>query len=182
MKKTVQPIRQLIHIEQMKNELLKRSERDYFLFVFGINSGLRISDILPLKVRDVKNKDFVWVKEQKTGKDRKVEILPSLKAEIAKYIEGKTQDEYLFKTLRMKKPISGVHAYRILNAAADVVGLDEIGTHTMRKTFGYHFYQRNRDLALVQKVLGHSSPSITMRYIGLDEDEIKTGWENFGGL
>jgi len=182
MSNAVQPIRSLIKIEQMKEELLKNSQRDYFLFVFGINSGLRISDILPLKVKDVKNKDFINVKEEKTKKDRRVIILKDLKVEIEKYIEGKKNDEYLFKNPRTKKPISKVQAWRILNAAAQKVGLDEIGSHSLRKTFGYWFYQRNRDLALIQKILNHASPSDTHRYIGLEEDEIMAGYEKFGGL
>ena len=70
-------------------------------------------------------------------------------------------------------------AYRILNQAARQVGLSDIGTHTLRKTFGYHFYQRTKDVALLQKVFNHSSPSITLRYIGIDQDVIDKAIEGF---
>nr|WP_224773266.1 tyrosine-type recombinase/integrase [Metabacillus idriensis] len=143
---------------------------------------MRISDMLELKVKDVKNRDYFFVKERKTDKKRKIPMVPSVKPEIEKYIVGLKPDDYLFKSMRSKKPISRIQAYRILNEAAGKLGIEEIGTHTMRKTFGYHFYQRQRDLALIQKVFNHSSPSITMRYIGLEEDEIMQGYAAFGGL
>ena len=64
----VQPIRDLEKIEEIKSILLKKNYRDYFMFVFGINTGLRISDILSLKVRDVKDKSHIIIKEKKTKK------------------------------------------------------------------------------------------------------------------
>lgn len=178
----VQPIRNLSKIEEMKTELLRKSYRDYFLFYFGINSGLRISDILELKVKDVKNKDHLFVTERKTGNKRKIPVLHNLKEEIDKYISGMKVDDYLFKSIRTRKPITRIQAYRVLKECAERVGIDEIGTHTLRKTFGYHFYQRTRDVALLQTVFGHSSPSITLRYIGISEDNIMDGYHKFGGL
>jgi integrase len=180
--KTVQPIRSYAKIEELKTELLRNSYRDYFLFVFGLNSGLRISDILPLKVKDVKNKNFLLARETKTGKDRRIPMLPNLKVEIEKYIAGMKQEDYLFRSLRTRKPITRIQAYRILKTAAEKVGLEEIGTHTMRKTFGYHFYQQQKDVAMLQKIFNHSSPSITLRYIGIDEDMINEAFMKFGGL
>ncbi|MED3648611.1 site-specific integrase [Halalkalibacterium halodurans] len=181
---TVQPIRDLEKVQEIKGHLLRRSYRDYFLFVFGINSGLRISDILPLKVKDVLDKDFVRVKEQKTGKTRRVVILPVLQREIEKYcMELRLKpNQYLFKSTRTNKPISRIQAYRILNGVAKKVGLEEIGTHTLRKTFGYHFYQRTKDVAVVQQIFNHRHPSETMRYIGLNQDNIMKAYDSFGGL
>ena len=68
------------------------------------------------------------------------------------------------------QPISRVQAYRVLNETAKQIGLDEIGTHTMRKTFGYHHYQTNKDIAILQEIFNHSAPSITLRYIGITDD------------
>lgn len=180
--KTVQPIRNHAKIQEIKTELLRNSYRDYFLFVFGINSGLRISDILPLKVKDVKNKNFLIARETKTDKERRIPMLPILKVEIEKYVQGMKPEDYLFKSLRTKKPITRIQAYRILREAANEVGLEEIGTHTLRKTFGYHFYQQTKDVALLQEVFNHSSPSITLRYIGINEDMINEAFIKFGGL
>jgi integrase len=76
-------------------------------------------------------------------------------------------------------PITRVQAYRILNRAARDCGLDEIGTHTLRKTFGYHFYKANQNVVMLQQLFNHSSPSITLRYIGITQDEIAEEWEKF---
>jgi integrase len=66
-----------------------------------------------------------------------------------------------------------------MREAADAVGLKHIGTHTMRKTFGYWHYQKCKDLALLCKILGHSDVSITARYIGLDQDTMDSSMRNF---
>ena len=66
-----------------------------------------------------------------------------------------------------------------MNNAGQNVGLDEIGTHTLRKTFGYHFYNQTRDIALLQELFNHSSPSITLRYIGINQDKIDQAYDNF---
>lgn len=81
----VEPIRDLEKIQEIKNYLLARSYRDYFLFVFGINSGLRISDILPLKVLDVRYTKHLKVREKKTKNVRKIIITNALRKEIEKY-------------------------------------------------------------------------------------------------
>ncbi|KAB2328988.1 site-specific integrase [Cytobacillus depressus] len=180
--KTVQPIRNHAKIQEIGNVLMHNSYRDYFLFIFGINSGLRISDILPLKVKDVKNKNFLIARESKTGKERRIPMLPVLKEEIEKYIAGMKLEDYLFKSVRTRKPITRIQAYRILRSAAEKVGLEEIGSHSLRKTFGYHFYQQTKDVAMLQEIFNHSSPSITLRYIGINDDMINEAFIKFGGL
>lgn len=64
--------------------------------------------------------------------------------------------------------------------ACKKVGLEErIGTHSMRKTFGYHHYQQFKDIALLQKIFNHSSQLITLRYIGIDQEQIDYTYNNF---
>ena len=154
----------------MKNLLLRKGIRDYLLFVLGINTGLRISDALLLKVADVRNKSHIIITEQKTGKTKRFLINAQLAQEIDKCIVGMDDDDYLFVSRGSTKPISRVQAYRILNEAADKVGLSEIGTHTLRKTFGYWHYQQFKDVAILQDIFNHSAPSITLRYIGITDD------------
>jgi len=175
----VQPIRDLAKIDEMKRYLHKRSDRDYLLFVAGVNSGLRISDLLSLKVGDVREQTHITLREKKTDKVRRFRINPALKAELDTYIDGKHNEEWLFPSRQGTKAISRVQAYRILNDAAEAVGITEIGTHTLRKTFGYHMYKRYKDVAQLQKIFGHSAPSITLRYIGIDQDEIDEAYDNF---
>ncbi|MEF9991462.1 MAG: site-specific integrase [Romboutsia sp.] len=169
--KYVQPIRDRDIIQKMKNELLKGGLRNYMLFNIGINTGLRVSDILRLKVADVKDKTHITINEQKTGKSKRILINSNLKKDIDEYIYTMNSTEFLFKSRKgINLPISRVQAYRILNLSADKLGLSEIGTHTMRKTFGYWHYQIYKDIAILQDIFNHSSPSITLRYIGINDD------------
>lgn len=178
--KKVQPIRDKEMIEKMKNELLKRGSRDYILFVIGINTGLRISDILELKVADVKGRSHISIKEKKTGKPKKARINEQLKEDIDGYIQGMSSEAHLFESQRSTtRPITRVQAYRILNSAAKEIGLEEIGTHTLRKTFGYWHYKQYKDVALLQQLFNHSSPSITLEYIGINQDIMDQTIDNF---
>lgn len=176
--KEVDPIKDPGKIKEIKNILLKQNYRDYFLFVLGINVGFRISDLLSLKVKDVKNVSYIELKEDKTNKNNSRLINQQLKEEIEKYIEGMEDWEYLFQSQK-GGAISRVQAYRVLKKAAQKVGLEKMGTHTLRKTFGYHHYQRNKDISLLQKMFNHSSPSITKRYIGLDQEEQDEAMKDF---
>ncbi len=167
----VQPIRDKNKIKEMKDALQEQNHRNFILFVLGINTGLRISDLLPLKVRNVRNVTHITLTEQKTDKIKRFLINSQLKEDIDKYIAGMDSNDYLFKSQRgTNRPIDRVQAYRILNKAAREVGLANIGTHTMRKTFGYWHYQTYKDVALLQELFNHSSPSVTLRYIGITQD------------
>jgi integrase len=210
--KTVQPIRDINQIHKVEDILKQSNYRDYILFKLGIYSGYRISDIVKLKVSDLRDKNYFEVKENKTGKNRKIIIHPSFKEELDVYLLNKKDNEYIFaskkysntvksktKELNAKtnnlntkyididndapnSPIGRCQAWRILNNATKQAGIEyEIGTHTMRKTFGYWLYNNSadkngyKDIVMVQKILGHSSPEVTLRYIGImqeDEDEL----------
>ena len=162
--------------------MLFRSQgyRDYMLFVIGINTGLRISDLLKLKVSDVKDKTHILLTEQKTSKTKRFLINSQLKQDIDKYINNMGNDEYLFQSQKGdNKAISRVQAYRILNKAAEQVGLEEIGTHTLRKTMGYWHYKQYKDVALLQDIFNHSAPSVTLAYIGINQDIMDKTIEGF---
>lgn len=176
----VEPIRDIEKIQEIKERLLRRSYRDYFLFIFGINSGLRISDILPLRVLDVKYTTHLKIQEKKTKNIRKTIITPALKNEIERYTKRMADSEYLFPSQKGNKPISRIQAWQIIHNVAKECGVEgAIGTHTLRKTFGYHFYQKTKDVAMLQYIFGHSSPSITLRYIGINDDMVDKALENF---
>jgi integrase len=177
---SVDPIRDPEQIRAMKEYLLHQSYRDYFLFTFGINSGLRISDIVGLRAMDVRNIDHLRVKEKKTGKIRKIRMTGALKQEIEKYTRHMADSDLLFPSRKGKGPIGRETAWRIVNGAARARGITgAIGTHTMRKTFGYHFYQQTRDVAMLQQIFGHSAPSVTLRYIGISDEMIDQVLEQF---
>lgn len=184
---TLEPIKNMETILDIADYLRTRdsmyAERNYMLWLTGIYLGLRVSDILTLQVRDVRNKDNVYKREAKTGKENFVEIPKEFKAEIRKYVQGKEDYEYLFtsrKKMRMmkesgevvliEKPIGRQQVYELLKDAAGKFCNSRVGTHTMRKTFGYFLYQSTKDIVLVKEVLNHSDINITRRYIGLTQE------------
>lgn len=172
----VQPIRDPNLINEIKKYLQETNERDYVLFVTGINTGLRISDIIPLKVIHVKG-THILLREKKTQKQKLIVLNPTLKRELKRYTEGKADDEYLFPSRQrdkngLRRPISREMAYKILNKVAKHFNLEQIGTHTLRKTFGYHLYKQERSTAMLMDIFNHSEESITLRYIGVNQDTI----------
>ena len=177
----VEPIRKKEDIGLVEKYLAKTSKRDRLIFAFGINTGLRVSDILGLNVGDVKNKTHVVIREKKTKKYKKFPLNNKLKQLIEEYLkETKELNHPLFlgdKGSRLHRSI----VYRFINDAIEKTKIDigAIGTHTMRKTFGYHHYKQNNDVALLQKIFNHSSPSITMRYIGIAQEELDESYINF---
>lgn len=177
----VEPIRDKEKIELVKSILKKSGMRDYLLFLLGINSGLRISDILSLKVSDILNKQYIDIKEQKTSKNRKFPITDSFRSPLKEYITGKLPEDWLFLSQRGNRAITRVQAYRIISNACEKAGITErIGTHTLRKTFGYHFYKKTKDIGLLQNIFNHSAPSVTLRYIGINQDIIDKNLNAFG--
>ncbi|VBB06942.1 phage integrase family [Lucifera butyrica] len=170
----VEPIRNKKQIEHIKRYLKENNLRDYLLFVLGINSGLRISDLLLLKLDDVKGKDRVVLRERKTGKTKDFPLSETCKQAIQEYLEDiENTQGWLFKSKNRNRPITRIQAYRIINQAARAVGIQEaIGTHTLRKTFGYWAYKKGIDVTRIQKLLNHSSPNITLAYIGITKDEL----------
>jgi site-specific recombinase XerD len=179
---TVEPIRDVKKIDAIKRILKKESPRNYLLFTLGINTGLKVSDLLRLKVSDVvdsKNrvKDFLMVTDRRNGQGKKFILNQVVKGAVNDYLEsvrGVKMDQFLFASRKGEnQPISRIQAWQVLNDAAQRVGIiSPIGTHTLRKTFGYHAYRQGTDVAHLQKIFNHLAPSITLRYIGVTEDEI----------
>jgi len=192
--KTVEPIRDLKTIRSMRSYLRDQSLRNELLFILGINVGLRISDILKLTFDDVLNfktmsaKEYVIITEKKTSKTKKFYIGTI----VSKLIDGYAATlvevlphMYVFCSKKSEnKPISRQHAWYILNNAAEMIGIverdhtgkiisGEIGTHTMRKTFGYHAYTNGTTIELLMDIFNHSSKTQTLRYIGITEDQKK---------
>ena len=189
---SVEPIRDIKTIKSIRSILKSQSIRNELLFIFGINVGLRISDILELKIGDlVKSnfktvKEYVIITEKKTGKTKKFYIGDIVKKVIENYIKELSNldmSNYVFQSRKGNNmPITRQRAYRILNNAAEMIGLveknengviisGEIGTHTLRKTFGYHAYENGSSLELLMDIFNHSSKSQTLRYIGITEEQ-----------
>ncbi|TKI44844.1 site-specific integrase [Lysinibacillus tabacifolii] len=126
-----------------------------------------------MKVEQVKGKVSFAIREGKTSKERTV-YLHSVMADIAEYIEMlPTEAVYLFPSRKGDSHITTTQAYRILTKAGDMIGRHDIGTHTMRKTFGYQFYTQTKDLEQLMTILNHSSQKITLRYIGITKEDVE---------
>jgi integrase len=168
----VQPIRDKEIIREIKDYLKERNERNYILFLFGINTGFRIKDILKLKVRDVEGWS-VFVREGKTKKPREVYMTKELKKAVRSYVNGKPKNEYLFKSREGKnKPITVSMAYVIMQEIAEEFELDRIGCHSLRKTYGYFHYKKYKDVVALMDSFNHVDPSYTLLYIGVRQDDL----------
>lgn len=171
MSNAVQPIKNKRDIELIRRQL---NERNRLMFAIGINTALRISDILPLKVRDVSD-DYIFVIERKTKKSKRIRINDSIRKAVRDLVPSNASpDDYLFPSRKGDAPIGRVQAWRILNKAADLAGIHGLrfGTHSMRKSFAYHAYKSGVELPLLMRVLNHSSERETLRYIGIEAEDI----------
>lgn len=175
----VQPLR----TQQEINDFLfclrrnKNAERDVFLFLIGINSGLRMSDIVKLQKKDIISSKNPRIVEKKTGKTR-ILYLSSLQDLIQDYTKELEPEDYLFPSTKSGH-LEVNTVYQMFQKVATLLDRDDIGTHTLRKTFGYHYYKKTKDVATLMEIFGHSSEKITKRYIGINEDEISETLLNF---
>lgn len=170
----VEPIRDKEKVREIIDYLKINDIRTAVMFGLGVYCGLRIGDILNLRVKDVKRKWRLKIKQQKTGKNSDIVLNRELKKIIDKYTEDMTDSEYLIKSRKGKnKPITRQQAYNIMQQIGEVFEINNIGCHTMRKTFGYHLYINNKkNIGLVQKALGHNSSGSTLSYIGIEKEVI----------
>lgn len=176
----VEPIRDKTTVQDLADYLKDVHEKYYIMYMIGIYSGLRISDILKLKVRDIRGKSEIKIREKKTGKEKLFPVNAELEKAIAAYCEGKKDYEYVVPSARaVNKAVSREYAYRVIHEAGVNFGLDNLGTHTMRKTFGYHFYLQTKDIVLLMRILNHHDQSKTLRYIGIEQTTIDAAMRKF---
>ncbi len=162
--------------------------RNKMLFLIGINVGLRASDLCSLKYsfffnKDNSFRDFYTLqpkKTRKTGKFVKLYFNQVVNKAIADYIKEypiEDMEEYLFKSRKGNGPISERTLWDIVNKTAIEAGIKQnIGSHSLRKTFGRFVFHnaedKNNALVILQTIFNHSSPAVTSRYIGLTDNEV----------
>ncbi len=188
----VNPIKDVKKIRRVKRLMLKdKNYRDLLMFTLGINAGLRISDILAMEWCDLLYKgkgikDEVRVKEKKTGKTKIFPLNGAVKKAIEMYLQNvqiKELNTYTFESRKRTqdgkaKPISRIAAWQSINKYCKRAGIEQnVGTHTLRKTFGYHQYKSGTDIAMLQKMLNHSSPQVTLRYIGIEREKLNARYK-----
>lgn len=160
--------------------LLAAKPRDLLLFTLGINNGLRISDLLALKVEDLKKLkvgETLKLKEQKTGKVNYLMLNKSSHKAFQDFVKtlNPQDDEYLFKSAKGdNEPLTVPTASQMVKTWCKAVGLTgNFASHSLRKTFGT--IQRKKygvSWELLAKRFAHSSPSVTMRYLGIADHEV----------
>lgn len=184
MRQIVLPIKDDEVLKQVQDTLLnnfKSGRRNYTIFQVGKATLLRVSDVLRLKQADVFDdygaiKQHAFIKDKKTGKRNTLYLKPVM-MDLVMYqqwlrrngYEGTT--EWLFpSTTRPQKHIDERQFYNIMAKVGELLGINYLGTHTMRKTGAYRVYvQSNYNIGLVMKLLNHSSEAMTLAYLGLDQ-------------
>ncbi|MBN3405725.1 site-specific integrase [Clostridium botulinum] len=176
----VEPIRDKQKVRDIQEYLKQTNPRDYIMFITGVYTGLRISDILKLKVKDVKNKERIYLREKKTSKQNIIELNKLLIKEYEWFCINLEDYEYLIKSREgINKPLSRVRAYEIIRQVGKDFEVENLGTHTMRKTFGYHYYKKTKDIGTLMNMFNHSAPSITLKYIGISQDTMNKARREF---
>ena len=175
----VEPIINMKDSKSIKKLLVDRP-RDRLLFVLGINSGLRVQDLLALKISDVRTcsiGDRVSIKEKKTGKENVFIMNKEIKTALDEYLRcAKRQDDhYLFKSRKGQNyPLTTYAVTMMVQRWCDEINLKiNAGAHTLRKTWCYQQRQMGSSWELLAKRLNHSTPSITRRYLGVQEEEVE---------
>lgn len=176
----VDPITELKDIKNIKI-LLDNRLRDKLIFIMGINCGLRVQDLLQLRVGDVKNAEIagrVMLRERKTGKDNVFIVNSEIKAALDSYLSlaNLRDDQYLFKSRKgYNYPINTQTVARLVKKWTSEINLKgNYGAHSLRKTWCYH--QRKTfgvSWEVLAKRLNHSTPAITMLYLGIQEEEVE---------
>lgn len=191
------PIKDLETLDKIKTYILENTGkyglRNFMIFVFGLNVGRRCGDTLKLKLRDVYDfdrniiKDKVVHREEKTGKILGFYIPDKLKPMLLDYInslKNNSPSDFLFRS--QKGGSLGTRSYwDILKKVKLGLDLDlRLGTHSCRKTFGYFTFKTLQEngspfaLQTVRAMFGHFDEKTTSRYIGLDDDELRKGYNS----
>lgn len=184
---TAQPIRSKDDLARIKDYYreVQPNSRNYLLIIVGLNTALRVSDIIQLKWQDVYDfhanscREHIALVEHKTGKASVILLNNSVKPVIEEYRNSLLAsdyvraEDYLFGSYgRGHTHISRVQAFRIIRQAAKACGIEGvISCHSLRKTFGYHAWKQGVQPVMLMNIYNHSSFQITQRYLGIEQDD-----------
>lgn len=181
------------HISEAKdNNKRQIAARNKMLFLIGINIGIRASDIRQLRYSffmDKENDEYIFkdsytIMPKKTAHKRKFVTLyfnEVVRKAITEYINVypfSDLEDYLFISRKGNEAISEASIWRLMNETAIEAGIKQnIGSHSLRKTFGYWIWHnaedKNKALIILQQIFNHSSPATTSKYIGITQAEIE---------
>ncbi|MBA7659779.1 Tyrosine recombinase XerC [subsurface metagenome] len=176
----VRAIKDKAKIGAIKDYLKDRNVRDYLLFVAGCNLAIRISDLLSLKVDQVRDnqgniREFIRLKEQKNRKQRELSVNKALTTALTTFFKQSPvleKESPLFPGVKSDKAMTRQNAHFIIKNACRAVGLEgNYSTHSLRKSWGYAAYSQGVRIEEIMKKLGHASPGVTLRYIGIEQED-----------
>ena len=183
--KEVEPFKNIKDIEKIKQYLKgKDNLRDYTIFTVGINVGLRAGDLLSLRWSDVleggKIKKTTYIIEEKTGKGKDLEFNKSAREALQEFkhtLDDIGTDDYIFSSRKGNSHLQVRSLHRIINDVVKELGIKgNYGTHSLRKTFGYHRYNNGLQLETLQKIFNHSTQAMTLKYIGITKEVIQDAY------
>lgn len=176
------------------------TQRDYVIFKIGTNLGLRVSDFLDMPkdsqaeriekgkkpyytvqhFRDMCELGKVKLNQEKTDKSAYFDIPPDVKALMLEYMEGRDGDEPMFPSRMGGKALTRVGYHVVLKKACEILDIKEnIGCHSMRKMFGYFHYKKYGNIRMLMEIFNHSKEYMTLKYIGVVQEEINMSMQNF---
>ncbi|MDN5638359.1 MAG: site-specific integrase [Staphylococcus equorum] len=187
MQQIVLPIKDSNVLKEVQDTLLhnfKAGQRNYTIFQVGKATLLRVSDVMKLRWTDVFNENGTvrqnaFIHDQKTGKANLLYLKPAqvdLLAYQAWLQEKQLVSDWLFPSIQHpNRHITEKQFYKIMSKVGNLLGINYLGTHTMRKTGAYRVYtQSNYNIGLVMHLLNHSSEAMTLAYLGLDQASQET--------
>ncbi|HFR3976715.1 TPA: tyrosine-type recombinase/integrase [Streptococcus suis] len=193
---TVEPIRSRedaeLLIQYMYEESAEKEElriRNAMIVLIGLNAGFRVGDIVKLQRKNIHGW-HIDINDQKTNKHTRRKLSGELKERLVEYVKDMKPDDYLFpsrekkgkgKTKKRHQHISTNTVYKIVKKAAEDLGIENIATHSFRKTFGRDVYEQEKDIVIVMEMLNHSSQAICLRYIGKKQDSHDKVMKKFKG-
>lgn len=182
MKQLVLPIKDSNILHEVQDTLLNNfryGRRNYTIFQVGKATLLRVSDVLALRRNEIFNDDGTikknaYIRDKKTDKPNTLYLKP-VNQDLIDYLqwlnENKIQSDWLFPSIKHPdRHITEKQFYKIMAKTGDLLGINYLGTHTMRKTGAYRVYtQTNYNIGLVMSLLNHSSEAMTLKYLGFDQ-------------
>ncbi len=178
----VEAVKSLDDIKTITSLLKKHGGEIYSdIWIFGINTALRISDLLAIKIENLKSETLI-LRESKTGKTRHITLNSKALEVVRRRIQSYPDHTYLFQAIANRsaitKPIDRSTVARKFKEIGEIVKIP-LGTHSMRKTRGFQMYKAGVQIEKICKVLNHSTPSVTLRYIGIEKQDIQDTYTDF---
>jgi len=178
--KTAQPIRTKHQVRNLTEYFLRLGQlRNHILIILGLNTALRISDLLRLTWDDVYDfergciKTIISITEKKTKKSKVIALNKHVINALLLYAPGAAQrGRFLIENSRTGKAISRIQAYRVIRTAADALHFqNRVSCHSLRKTFGYFAWKSGVSPVILMEIYNHSSLAVTRRYLGVTQDD-----------